>query len=116
MKGGELIREARRRAGLSQAELAARLRTKQPVVARWESGRRSPSLETVVRAIRACGLEFHPQIANPDEQLERDITRSLRATPKERLRRNQEMLKTEAWAQRARVVEEQATASARARR
>lgn len=38
MQAARLIREARLKAGLSQAELAHRLHTKQSVVARWETG------------------------------------------------------------------------------
>lgn len=63
MKGGELIREARLRAGLTQAEVARRLGTGQSVIARWESGRRSPTFETVVRAIGACGFDLGVSIA-----------------------------------------------------
>ncbi|MBK9120457.1 MAG: helix-turn-helix transcriptional regulator [Phycisphaerales bacterium] len=35
---GEMLRAARREAGLSQAELAARLGCPQPTIARWERG------------------------------------------------------------------------------
>jgi transcriptional regulator with XRE-family HTH domain len=95
MKGGELIREARRRAGLSQGELAARLETRQPVIARWESGDRSPSFESVVRAVRECGLDIHPQLANRDATVDAVISRWRRLTPAQRLRQNEAMLLTE---------------------
>ena len=39
---GDLIREARERAGMTQAELARRLGTDQPSVSRWEQGKRTP--------------------------------------------------------------------------
>lgn len=58
MHGGHLIREARRRAGLTQAELAERLSTAQPNVARWESADMSPSVDMLTRVIQACGLDL----------------------------------------------------------
>jgi len=50
----ELI-EARARAGLSQADVAARMRTTQSAVARMESGRQLPSLRTLARYAEATG-------------------------------------------------------------
>ncbi len=52
---------ARAHAGLSQAELAARMATSQPFVARLESGRTLPSLRTLLRVADATGTvpEFH---------------------------------------------------------
>lgn len=111
-----MIREARRRAGLTQAGLARRLGTRQPVVARWESGDRSPSFDAVKRAVRACGFELHLQIAIPDPQAEAVLSRWRRMTPKERLERNQEMLATEEWANSARVVQRPPGRRAHARR
>jgi len=58
MHGGHLIREARRRAGLTQAELAERISTAQPNVARWESADMSPTVDVLSRVIRACGLDL----------------------------------------------------------
>lgn len=58
MHGGHLIREARRRAGLTQAELADRISTAQPNVARWESADMSPSVDVLTRVIQACGLDL----------------------------------------------------------
>lgn len=45
--------EARRRAGLTQEELAARMNTSQSAVARMESGRTFPSGSTLKRFARA---------------------------------------------------------------
>ena len=58
MHGGHLIREARRRAGLTQAELAERINTAQPNVARWESADMSPSVDVLTRVVQACGLDL----------------------------------------------------------
>jgi transcriptional regulator with XRE-family HTH domain len=55
---GALINEARQLAGITQTELASRMGTHQSVVARWETGKTQPTLETVIRAVEAAGLEL----------------------------------------------------------
>jgi transcriptional regulator with XRE-family HTH domain len=67
MVGGELVREARRRAGLSQRQLADRADTTQSAIARLESGRTSPSLETVERLLRLCGFQLIVELAPYDD-------------------------------------------------
>ncbi len=104
MTGGGLIREARRRAGLSQAQLARRLGTMQPVIARWETGGAAPSFDTVMRAITACEFEAHVELVPADPSESRSIHSSLSLTPAQRLARNRHMLETERWASRARTV------------
>ncbi len=56
--GSDLIREARRRAGLTQAQLATLAGTTQSAIARLESGRTSPSFDTVRRMMRLCGFNL----------------------------------------------------------
>jgi ribosome-binding protein aMBF1 (putative translation factor) len=55
---------ARNRAGLTQAELARKMGTTQPVVARMEGGRIQPSLRTLQRLAQATGsrlmIRFKP--------------------------------------------------------
>src|SRR2546428_299464 len=51
----QLIREARTRAGLSQAQLAARAKTSQPAIARYEAGTATPTLATLQRILSASG-------------------------------------------------------------
>jgi len=53
----ELI-SARRRAGLSQAELAARMGTSQSAIARLESGQALPSTKTLLRYAEATGSKI----------------------------------------------------------
>ena len=50
--------EARTRAGLSQAQLAKRMKTTQSVIARMESGRVRPSTKTLERVARATGTRL----------------------------------------------------------
>jgi hypothetical protein len=52
---GKIIRAARRRARLSQAELASRAKTSQPAIARYESRAATPSIATLERILAACG-------------------------------------------------------------
>jgi len=50
--------EARTRAGLSQEELAARMKTTQSVIARLEGGRVRPSTRTLERIALATGTHL----------------------------------------------------------
>lgn len=65
--GGDLVREARRRAGLTQRELAERAGTTQSSIARLERGRTNPSFELVLRLVRACGMDLHVQVVPYDD-------------------------------------------------
>jgi transcriptional regulator with XRE-family HTH domain len=58
LRSGDLIREARLRGGLTQYELAERTGRDRAVIARWEQGSVSPSIETVVELVRACGFDL----------------------------------------------------------
>jgi DNA-binding XRE family transcriptional regulator len=49
------LTEARRKAGLTQAELARRMGTSQAAIARVESGRGAPKWSTIERYARAIG-------------------------------------------------------------
>ena len=87
MTAAAVIRNARVAAGLTQAELARRLGTTQPVVARLESASANPTVETLDRTLHATGhrlalaAEHHP--ASVDESL---IRKHLELTPAQRLR------------------------------
>jgi hypothetical protein len=87
MRGGYLIREARLRAGITQSELARRLHTSQSLVARWENETVSPLFETVVRAVRGCGLELGVGLFTYDSDHDILIEDQLRLSPDERARR-----------------------------
>ena len=58
MRGGPLIREARLRAGLTQTELAQRTGRERSVIARWEQGAVSPSIDNLIDVVQACGFEL----------------------------------------------------------
>jgi transcriptional regulator with XRE-family HTH domain len=93
MKGGRIIREARRRAGLTQTELAERADTTQSAVARWERGGAEPSFQRVVALIRACGFELLPQMRAVDDADWSVASVNLSATPDQRVRRHQAALR-----------------------
>jgi transcriptional regulator with XRE-family HTH domain len=85
MISADLLREARLRSGLTQAELARRIGRPQSQIARWENGRVEPSLETLRRLVRACGLELTYGLANYDDSYVPYIERLLELSPQERL-------------------------------
>ena len=53
-----LVRDARRSAGLTQAQLAARLGRTQPTIAALERPGSNPRIATLERALRATGHEL----------------------------------------------------------
>ena len=84
MISGDLIKEARLRADLTQTELGARLGKAQSVIARWERDDVSPSLETLRNVVRACGLDLTFFMSKFDESNATIIDQHLRMTPAER--------------------------------
>jgi len=58
VSAGELLKQARRRNGVSQAELAARVGTRQTTISRWERGERSPTVEKLTELLAAMGEEL----------------------------------------------------------
>ena len=58
MTAGALLRKARKRAGLSQAELAARAGVTQSVISTYESGHRQPAIPALAALIDAAGYEL----------------------------------------------------------
>jgi transcriptional regulator with XRE-family HTH domain len=85
---GLLLREARRRAGLSQAELGALIGRPQTQIARWERGAVLPSLETLRELVRACGLDLTLGLAARDDSYARDAGERLVLAPPARLARS----------------------------
>ncbi len=64
---GALIADARSRAGMTQAELAARAHTVQSAVAAYEAGRRQPTLPTLYRILAAAGFDLRARLASMDD-------------------------------------------------
>ena len=92
MRSAALLREARLRAGLTQADLSERTGRDRSVIARWEQGVVAPSVETLTDLVRACGFELNVSIgpADADEAEKKLLRRRLRLSPQERF---QELLR-----------------------
>jgi transcriptional regulator with XRE-family HTH domain len=60
----EQVRQLRETKGLSQAELARRIGSTQPSVARLEAGGVAPTIETLERVAAALGLELTVTFSN----------------------------------------------------
>ena len=82
----DIIRSARRSAGLTQSDLARRLGTSQAAVAQLERPTSNPTVATLSRALNAAGhrltLAADPFTANVDDTL---LARQLKMTPSQRL-------------------------------
>jgi transcriptional regulator with XRE-family HTH domain len=85
MDAKDLIGIARKRAGISQRELAERLGRPQATIARWEAGAREPSYAAVQQALQACGLQQLIGLATYDESDVPLAHRQLALTPLQRL-------------------------------
>lgn len=87
MPSSLLIRTARRDAKLTQAQLAERLGTTQPVVARLERADANPTLATLERALDAAGYRLELRAVRRPRPVidETQIIERLRWTPAERL-------------------------------
>jgi transcriptional regulator with XRE-family HTH domain len=87
MVGGDLVLMARRRAELSQRDLAERLGCRQATIARWERGDRQPSYADVNAAAEACGLRLDAHLTRDDRSWWPQIAAQLDLDPLERVRR-----------------------------
>ncbi|HVT64219.1 MAG TPA: helix-turn-helix transcriptional regulator [Mycobacteriales bacterium] len=54
-RSGQLLRDVRGRAGLSQNELARRSGVASTLISAYENGRRVPSGDTLLKLVEACG-------------------------------------------------------------
>jgi transcriptional regulator with XRE-family HTH domain len=86
MRSADLLIAGRRKAGLSQAQLAERLGRPQSTIARWETGHQRPPLESVIEALHACSLELTVGLPKYDESYFSLIAQQLRLEPSERVR------------------------------
>jgi transcriptional regulator with XRE-family HTH domain len=85
MDGGQFVRETRRRAGMTQRQLAARAGLSQPAVARIERGDVAPSFGRVVELVRACGLDLDIHVVPLDEDAHTLAEQGEQRSPDQRL-------------------------------
>ena len=87
MQSGDLIREARLRAGLTQYELAQRSGRERSVIARWEQGSVAPSVETLVELVRACGFDVPLELVPYDSARAESLRKNALRSPERRVQR-----------------------------
>src|SRR5919106_2930281 len=87
MRGADLIREARLRAGLTQAELSERTGTQRSVIARWEQGAVSPSFDNMLEVIEACGFDLPLMLVPRDTSLNERLDKNRLLSPERRAQR-----------------------------
>jgi transcriptional regulator with XRE-family HTH domain len=85
---GALLKSARGRLGLSQHSFAGLLGIAQPTLSAYESGRRQPTLPTLLKLLARAGLELRLQLAERDnhDDVIADWERSLSEKARARLR------------------------------
>ena len=83
-----LLQSARIRLGLSQTQFADILGIAQPTLSAYESGRRQPTLPTLLRILRRAGLELRLELVERDDHdaVLAEWETTLDDTTKERLR------------------------------
>jgi transcriptional regulator with XRE-family HTH domain len=87
MRGGDYVMMARRRAGLTQRQLAELLGLRQATIARWERGDRGVSVDDVELVAHACGLQLDAHLLVEDRSWWPQIAMQLDLDPLERVRR-----------------------------
>jgi transcriptional regulator with XRE-family HTH domain len=92
VRGGELIREARTRASLTQLELSERTGRDRSVIARWEQGVISPPIDSLLECVHACGFDLPFVLVPLDESADRELHDSLMSTPSKRVEQMLEQL------------------------
>ena len=85
VRSSRIIREARLRAGLTQAELAEKAGRDRTVVARWEQGLVAPSVDTLVELVQACGFDLPLEIVPLDHTNEPLLREAAMLPPDRRL-------------------------------
>lgn len=87
MRAAQIIREARLKAGLTQTELASRLRRERAQVARWETGGQEPSFANLTAAVEACGYTLDVAIVEraPTPELDAALETSVQQAPQQRV-------------------------------
>jgi transcriptional regulator with XRE-family HTH domain len=88
MVAGDVLREARRRHGVTQQQLAVRAQTSQAAISRIERGVVSPTVDTLVRLLDLLGEQPNLSAQPVDHGFDVTLIRAnLRLTPEERIRK-----------------------------
>jgi len=89
MTSGMIVREARLRARLSQAELGSLVGRDRAQIARWESDAVQPAFETLNELVEACGFELDLLLKPRERDSAQDarLGKSVVRSPQDRVRR-----------------------------
>jgi len=87
MDSGQFLREARRRAGLTQQQVADGGAVSQSLIARIENGRVAPSFDRLLTLVRVCGFDLDIRVVPLDEDAWSMVEQGARLSPDERLDR-----------------------------
>jgi transcriptional regulator with XRE-family HTH domain len=89
MNGGLLVRETRRRAGVTQRQLARAIGVSQPTIARMESGATSVTTAQLTKILDVCGLEMRVALVPRDDSDWSIAQANLKLDPDTRVRQHQ---------------------------
>jgi len=87
VRGADLIREARTRAGLTQDELSDLSGRPRSLIARWEQGSVSPSIDNFLEIIEACGFELPLVLVERNRAFDDRLDKNRQLSPERRARR-----------------------------
>jgi transcriptional regulator with XRE-family HTH domain len=82
-----LIKQARMRAGLSQAQVAERSGKAKVQIGRWETGDVAPSLDTLMVLVRACGFDLRLTLVSYEPVDDARLLELQRQSPEDRVER-----------------------------
>ena len=82
-----LLKQARMRAGLSQAELGERSGKAKVQIGRWETGVVAPSLDTLLELLRACDFDLPLQLEPYQRVDDRRLVELQQQSPGDRVER-----------------------------
>lgn len=102
---GALLLDARRRCGLTQADLAERAGVVRPLISQYETGKKDPSVSMLARLLDACGMELRMQ-ASVVTDSDRDQYRRDKEVGPEQARRNAQRARREIVSIRRPTVDE----------
>jgi transcriptional regulator with XRE-family HTH domain len=87
MRGADLIREARTRAGLTQDELSEISGRPRSLIARWEQGSVAPSIDNFLEIIEACGYELPLDLVERNKAFDDRLDKNRHLSPERRAQR-----------------------------
>ena len=85
---GSVIRQARKRTGLTRSELSKRAGTSRSAITRYEAGHANPMIETARRLVEACGFDLRIELINTSPQRQAAVDAALARSVADRLRTN----------------------------